>query len=532
MDIPIRSTIMKIGLPAFAALSLALCGCSSGVGTDAPDSERPTPPPEPTGTLLPVNVETVARVTGRSQSGETLPNPNRTDARFNLGRTDYGNMWDAGDGTVMCVFGDNFDHGGGNWKSNAIAITSDRDLTDGLYYSGMLMEGGAMKEIVVSRAKTGQHADGSEYEVTCIPTGGVSVGGRQYLNYMSIHDWTPTGENDYWSVNYSELVYTDDYGAHWTRSGVKWAAESDFTQVAYLKKGSTVYMYGTRSGRYGDVHLARVDGSRMLDKAAYEYWAGGGWTADEQAAVPVARGTASEMTVAYNSRYDRYLMMYLSVNQRAIVYRDAPSPEGDWSGEKIILYEDGNALYAPYIHPWFNEGGELWFVLSHAVPTWNVFLMRADLGWDEAGVNLLSEGGFEEHAAQALGYKTRWRVNAAALSTRDAHSGRIACRFANTTPGEWQDVCTQTVTLRRHTGYTVGGWIKAAEPLPEGAYVGVRMPDGRIHDVTAATEADEWTHFSCTFDSGEAVSAEVFCGAWGGPDMAFIVDDIYLKPIE
>ena len=57
----------------------------------------------------------------------------------------------------------------------------------------MLMDGNAVKEIVVSRAKTGQYPDGSEYEVTCIPTGGIAVGTRPYLNYMSIHDWTPTG---------------------------------------------------------------------------------------------------------------------------------------------------------------------------------------------------------------------------------------------------------------------------------------------------------------------------------------------------
>ena len=339
----IRSMLFLI-----AAIFL-LPGCSSASDTEIPDPEPPGPEPLETGTLLPDNITLVARVTGRSESGETIPNPNRTDARFNIGRTDYSNMWDAGNGTVMCAFGDNFDYGGGNWKSNAIALSSDRDLTDGLYYSGMLMDGNAVKEIVVSRAKTGQYPDGSEYEVTCIPTGGIAVGTRQYLNYMSIHDWTPTGDNDYWSVNYSEIVYSDNYGTAWTRSGVKWNADSNFTQVAYLKENGLIYMYGTHSGRYGNVYLARVSETKLLDKSAYEYWTGGGWERNEQAAEPVARGTASEMTVAYNSRYKRYMMMYLSVNQRAVVYRDAPSPEGDWSGEKIIMYEDGNALYAPYI---------------------------------------------------------------------------------------------------------------------------------------------------------------------------------------
>lgn len=109
------------------------------------------------------------------------------------------------------------------------------------------------------------------------------------------------------------------------------------------------------------------------------------------------------------------------------------------------MYEDGNALYAPYIHPWFNEDDELWFVISHAVPTWNVFLMRADLNWDQAGINLLAEGGFEEHPTQALSYKTMWHVNAAALTSRDAHSGKIACRFSNTNPASGR-----TYALRRY----------------------------------------------------------------------------------
>lgn len=513
------------------AASVLLVSChSEPSGKTEPDPEPIVPGVTDTGSLLPENITLVARVTGRTQSGENIPNPNNTDARFGIGRTDYGNMWDAGNGKVMCVFGDNFSHSGGNWKSNAIAITTDRDLSDGLYYDDMLKDGSGVKEIIVSRAKTGQNADGSEYEVTCIPTAGIAVGNRQYLNYMSIHDWKPTGDNDQWSVNYSEIVYSDDYGSTWKRSGVKWGADSKFAQIAYLKEKGSVYVYGTQAGRYGSVYLARVDENKMLEKSAYEYWTGGAWSRDEAAAVPVAKGTASEMTVAYNSRYDRYMMMYLSVNQRAIVYRDAPSPTGEWSGEKIIMYEDGNALYAPYIHPWFNDKEELWFVLSHAVPTWNVFLMRADLKWDAAGVNLVAEGGFEEYPNQALGYKTMWNVNADALTSRQAHTGKVACRFSNTVSGQWQDVCTQSVAVKHSTDYTIECWVKSDEQLPEGAYVGVRLPDGTICDATGTADAGEWTRLSCDFNSGAASDVEVFFGVWGGPAMTLTVDDICLKP--
>ena len=159
-------------------------------------------------------------------------------------------------------------------------------------------------------------------------------------------------------------------------------------------------------------------------------------------------------------------------------------------------------------------------------------IMRADLNWDQAGINLLAEGGFEEHPTQALSYKTMWHVNAAALTSRDAHSGKIACRFSNTNSGQWQDVCTQTVSLQQNADYSIECWVKSEEVLPEGAYVGVRLTDGTIHDITGTAQAGEWTRFGCEFNAGQAVSADVFFGVWGAPEMTLTVDDICLKPVK
>jgi hypothetical protein len=52
-------------------------------------------------------------------SGEDIPNPNNSLKRFGMSSTDFGNMWDAGDGTVWAVFGDNFNNRGGDWLSNS-----------------------------------------------------------------------------------------------------------------------------------------------------------------------------------------------------------------------------------------------------------------------------------------------------------------------------------------------------------------------------------------------------------------------------
>ena len=189
--------------------------------------------------------------------GEDLPNPNNNLKRFGMSSTDFGNMWDAGDGTVWAVFGDNFNNRGGDWLSNAVAITKDRNLDDGLYYDSMLWDEGKDKrmEIITSRQKTGQHPDGSDYEITCIPTGGMSVpegsSRRQYINYMSVNNWKPTGENDYWTCNYSEIVYSDDFGDTWTRSGIKWDGKSNFVQIAYEVHEGTVYMWGTKATMAG-----------------------------------------------------------------------------------------------------------------------------------------------------------------------------------------------------------------------------------------------------------------------------------------
>lgn len=515
----------------------ATCCTKTETEAPAPKPEDPfatVPGGETVASIEAVNVECVARVIGNTPAGEALPNPNRTMQRFNLGSTDYGNMWDAGNGTLWCIFGDNFDDRGGNWRSNAIALSTDRNLYDGLYYDDMLRDSnGDIMEPIVSRAKTGQYEDGSQFEVTCIPTGGFSVpipgSNRQYVNYMSIHQWATDG-NDSWSVNYSEIAYSDDYGSTWIRSGVKWDAQSNFAQVAYVKRGSTVYMYGTPAGRKGNVYLAKVDQGSVLDKTAYTYWDGETWSADEANATAVANGTVSEMTVQYNSYYKRYVMMYLSVNQRKVVYRDAAAPEGEWSAEKIIL-EDG---YGPYIHPWFCNGRDLWFVLSSVTSspsasydTWHIHLYHAKLQDDADGFNMVWEGGFENEPNDPISYRTLWNIPNS-ISTRDCHGGKIACKLVNGTQSEWKDACTQTIKVRKHTDYVLTGWAKASIDGYTGAYLGARLADGTICDTNPALFSEEWTMITKEFNSGDNTTLDVFFGTWGADGLSVTVDDIKL----
>jgi hypothetical protein len=61
---------------------------------------------------------------------------------------------------------------------------------------------GHAKELLSSLKQNG-------VEITKILTGGVTVGGRDYLDYMSVRSFTQPG---HWITNHSGIAYSDDGG--------------------------------------------------------------------------------------------------------------------------------------------------------------------------------------------------------------------------------------------------------------------------------------------------------------------------------
>jgi len=110
---------------------------------------------------------------------------------------------------------------------------------------------GHAKELLPSLKRDG-------VEISKIPTGGVNVGGCNYLAYMSVRNFTQPGQ---WITNYSGITYSDE----------------KFPMIAYARRDGFVYAFGTPNGRVGDAHVARVAEQRLLDKSAYEYWTGNIW---------------------------------------------------------------------------------------------------------------------------------------------------------------------------------------------------------------------------------------------------------------
>ncbi|WBB62896.1 DUF4185 domain-containing protein [Streptomyces sp. WMMC500] len=349
----------------------------------APAASQPAPGGTPAGPPSPA--ERVAKLTGPDAINDTI-------GRWEVKATDLGIMWDNGRGQVLTAFGDTHGlgwtgPGGGvgdpatlDWRCNTLARSSDRDLGDGMTYTSMAEDRPGHAGELLDCRKSGNDDNG---EVTVIPTAAISVGGRQYIHYMSVNHW---GEPGHWETNYAGIAYSDDNGETWTKDRrARWqntpAWDNKFQMAAMVREDGHVYLYGTPNGRYGDVHLARVPEHRVLEPKAYRYWNGRHWGRDQAAAAPVAADPAGELSVQYSRYLGKWVMMYLNETRRAIVMRTAPEQTGPWAPEQIVAHADQYpGLYGSYIHPRSADSGSpyLYFTMSQWDP-YNVYLMRTRL---------------------------------------------------------------------------------------------------------------------------------------------------------
>lgn len=489
--------------------------------------------------ISPISTEYVSRVTGDSEN-DNLPNPTNTYTNFALPATDYGIMWEAGNGNILSAFGDNWTDKAfkQNWKSNTLGITSNSDLENGIKFSAFVMDGNARKEIIPHTA--------GDNTFSYIPSAGIAVGRRQYMLFSKhIMKPEPATPDSYLS-EYSELAYSDDYGQNWVRSGVQWSGTGNFVQGSFVKINGFVYFYGIPSGRLGVVKVARVLEDRMLEKSAWRYWDGNKWNANENAAIAITQGPAGELSVFYNSFYNRYIMMYLSVSNRAIVFRQSDNPEGDWSGEQILQEDTGEGLYGPSVHPYGKDGKDIYYVVSHAMnfaktaQMWNVYLMKTSLDVSPERFNLVSEGGFEDYPTHDLPYRSFWyfpepsHAGNVYMDRTTVHSGKVAVRIDNP-KDNW--VCIfQTVAVKPNTDYEMTCWAKTRFSDSRALFLCAKTADnvGELACVNPLLTDYEWRKVSLKFNSGNNGAINVFINTAGwttdkGENLYIYVDDVCLS---
>ncbi|MFC3963414.1 DUF4185 domain-containing protein [Nocardia jiangsuensis] len=347
----------------------------------APEPVRPPvdPAPQSPAPAAPRvgEVREVAKQTGASSI-------NRTDKRWQVEGTDLGIMWESAPGEIAMAFGDTVGNGfhppggtGGDWRSNVLAFSTDRELSDGVTFDRMVTDGRCHAAEILSSRKL------DNVEITTIPTSGFAIGSRQFLSYMSIRTWHSAPGTFY--TNYGGIAYSDDGGSTWTEDPhARWDnifGVSNFQVSAMVPQGDHVYLFGTPNTRLGAVGLARVPKDQVLNTTAYQYWRDGAWTpvGGAAAATPVVDAPAGELSVRFDAERGVWQMSYLDTAKAAIVVREASSPQGVWSpSTPTVSVLDYPELYGGFIHPW-SRGGDLYFTIT----TWsdyNVYLMHAELG--------------------------------------------------------------------------------------------------------------------------------------------------------
>lgn len=81
---------------------------------------------------------------------------------------------------------------------------------------------------------------------------------------------------------------------------------------------------------------------------SYEYWTGNEYEAVEESSVGgdalITVGDISEPSLVWNAKFGRWMLIYRSNKHCGLVYRDSDSPEGFWSGEKILTDDDKTGI--------------------------------------------------------------------------------------------------------------------------------------------------------------------------------------------
>jgi hypothetical protein len=339
----------------------------------------PPAPAEPPGTSL------VGWVTGPDSPNDTL-------SRFAISGTDLGIMWDNGNRQVLMAFGDTSGYcsvPGHQWRYNTLFRSQDGALAKTIRVSGSPLWAPGISKQIINSTKW------APSETGIIPTAGISVGGQQYLNFMSIRSWDANGA---WTTNYSAIAVSPDNGERWgvypgsvrtpTPDSVPgarhMAGNENFQQGAFLKPGSGdpyIYSFGTPSGRGGSAYVARVLPGSIPDVTKYQYWNSGSnsWVpSNPGAATPVIPGPVGEMSAQFNTYLKQYLVLYTN-GANDVVARTAPAPQGPWGPEQLLVpsMQFPGGIYAPFLHPW-STGKEVYFNLSEW-SAYNVMLMKTVL---------------------------------------------------------------------------------------------------------------------------------------------------------
>jgi hypothetical protein len=284
-------------------------------------------------------------------------------------------MWTFGD-TVLAVPGEENDY----WADNTLSSTTDLTAADGVTLEHDHLDGtGAPTEAIpLTRREARYNAlhQGDNCEVEPCNAefalwGGPVVpdpaGNRVLLWYAKIHriigepGWTSIGSGiAVWEPGTKVIRPILSPGSP-DPTLLFFAGEGPLFDSGSLLVDDIVHSYGCLPGfLIQKCRLARVPLADILERSAWEFYAGNGvWSPDLSDAVVVFQAGAAN-SVFWDGYLGLYVNIYSQVLSNDVMYRVAESPEGPWSGDALLFRgmpgEPGTINYFALSHPEYAEG--------------------------------------------------------------------------------------------------------------------------------------------------------------------------------
>ncbi len=129
--------------------------------------------------------------------------------------------------------------------------------------------------------------------------------------------------------------------------------EPDFISAG-MEHDGMLYLFGCE--RNDRCHVARAPIEGATSRASYTFWDGRGWSPDVAASVASVPGSGSGMSVAYNAKLDKFLMVTTAGFAKEIRARVADHVTGPWSAS-VVVYASPRHIYGGTQHEALDRDG-------------------------------------------------------------------------------------------------------------------------------------------------------------------------------
>lgn len=178
---------------------------------------------------------------------------------------------------------------------------------------------------------------------------------------------------------------------------ISWDASSNFIQVSLERTSKygkdEIYVWGTPSGRFSGLKVAKVPTKEILNINSYRYFSGRdgqgkpSWSSNEHDAQYIIDTNVGEPCVRYNPYLNKWML--ISLRWGNLVLQLADDPWGPFSNAQILANRfQYSKLYNGYMHKrFFDEDGRIvYFLMSQFFPIYNVRVMKVEFDTKRNGL--------------------------------------------------------------------------------------------------------------------------------------------------